>query len=282
MKICITVGHSILKDGNCTSASGVVNEYQYCKALAPVLTNLLKKEGHTVDMIICPEIQFTKATEEKDYKLPKINGKKYDLCLELHLNSFNKTAKGAEVLYVSNSGKIYAERVMKKLATLFTNRGVKLRNDLYILNGTDCPTILLETFFCDNAKDYRVAKDKNYEGVAKLIAEGILNKTISDSDSNSKPSESLGSNSLHKNCVLYEGTVDWHIAEIFSWYLEDCALVKVDNFKSYTANNLYVIGEIAEKKLIEKNLPDRYTTFAGIDRFETLDKALAFINLKRK
>ncbi|GAA0222862.1 hypothetical protein J2Z43_002146 [Clostridioides mangenotii] len=38
MKICITVGHSILKNGNCTSASGVVNEYQYSKALAPVCT----------------------------------------------------------------------------------------------------------------------------------------------------------------------------------------------------------------------------------------------------
>ncbi|HBF1195323.1 TPA: N-acetylmuramoyl-L-alanine amidase, partial [Clostridioides difficile] len=29
MKICITVGHSILKNGSCTSADGVVNEYQY-------------------------------------------------------------------------------------------------------------------------------------------------------------------------------------------------------------------------------------------------------------
>ena len=36
-KAVISVGHSILKNGMCTSASGVVNEYQYNKALAPLL-----------------------------------------------------------------------------------------------------------------------------------------------------------------------------------------------------------------------------------------------------
>ena len=269
MKICITVGHSILKNGECTSASGVVNEYQYCKALAPVLINSLKNEGHTVDMIICPEKQFTKATEEKNYKLSRINGKEYDLCLELHLNSYNKSAKGAEVLYCSSAGKIYADRVMKKLAMIFTDRGVRIRKDLYILNGTDCPTILLETFFCDNAADYNIAENNNYYGIAKLIAEGVLNKTL-DSNINQ------GGNTMHKNCVLYDGAVDWHIANLLSWYLEDCVVVKVDDFKSFTAHNLYIIGGVAERKLIEKKLPDRYTIFAGIDRFETLEKMLAF------
>jgi len=53
-------------------------------------------------------------------------------------------------------------------------------------------------------------------------------------------------------------------------------VVKVDDFKSFTAHNLYIIGGVAERKLIEKKLPDRYTIFAGIDRFETLEKMLAF------
>nr|WP_312985515.1 N-acetylmuramoyl-L-alanine amidase [Clostridioides sp.] len=273
MKICIIVGHSILKSGLCTSASGVVNEYQYCKSLAPTLESLLKKEGHTVDLIICPERQFTKATEEKNYKLSRINGKRYDLCLELHLNSYNKSAKGAEVLYCSNSGKVYADRVMKKLATIFTNRGVKLRKDLYILNGTDCPTILLETFFCDNAADYNIAKNKGYDGVAKLIAEGVLNKSLNVNQ---------GGNIMHKNCVLYDGNVDWHIANLFSWYLEDCVVVKVDDFKSYTAHNLYVIGGVADKKLKGKKLPDKYRTFNGVDRFETIDLAIAFAKSQRQ
>lgn len=44
-KAVISVGHSILKNGMCTSASGVVNEYQYNKALAPLLKVYLEKNG---------------------------------------------------------------------------------------------------------------------------------------------------------------------------------------------------------------------------------------------
>ncbi|EQG53155.1 N-acetylmuramoyl-L-alanine amidase domain protein [Clostridioides difficile DA00130] len=37
------------KKGACTSADGVVNEYQYNKSLAPVLADTFRKEGHKVD-----------------------------------------------------------------------------------------------------------------------------------------------------------------------------------------------------------------------------------------
>ncbi|WP_343098975.1 S1 RNA-binding domain-containing protein, partial [Clostridioides difficile] len=73
MKICITVGHSILKSGACTSANGVVNEYQYNKSLAPVLADTFRKEGHKADVIICPETQFKTKAEEKIYKIPRVN-----------------------------------------------------------------------------------------------------------------------------------------------------------------------------------------------------------------
>ncbi|WP_315166070.1 N-acetylmuramoyl-L-alanine amidase [Metaclostridioides mangenotii] len=105
MKIATTVGHSILKSGLCTSANGLVNEYQYCKMLTDFLAIILRLASCTVDIIICPEKQFTKSTEERTYKLFRINGKRYDLVVELHLNSYNGTAKGTEVLYCSNTGK---------------------------------------------------------------------------------------------------------------------------------------------------------------------------------
>ena len=74
MKIAITVGHSILKNGTCTSAKGEVLEYAYCKELAPIVQKYLKFKGHQVDVIICPEREFTKASQEKTYKLGKVNG----------------------------------------------------------------------------------------------------------------------------------------------------------------------------------------------------------------
>ena len=69
MKVAIIVGHSILKNGTCTSAKGEVLEYSYCKELAPIVQKYLKSKGHQVDVIICPEREFTKAYQEKTYKL---------------------------------------------------------------------------------------------------------------------------------------------------------------------------------------------------------------------
>lgn len=184
MKIAITVGHSILKNGNCTSAGGYVQEYKYCKELAPLIANYLKQEKHTVDVIVCPERQFNKAYEEKTYKISKINRRGYDLLVELHLNAFNGSAKGTEVLYFSDRGKTYAQRVNDKLDDIFTDRGIKKRTDLYILRDTDCPAILVEAFFCDNKEDYQKSDEMHEKQlIARKISEGILNKTIVENTS---------------------------------------------------------------------------------------------------
>lgn len=266
MKIAITVGHSILKSGLCTSANVVVNEYQYCKMLSDFLAKILKAAGCTVDIIICPEKQFTNKNQERTYKIPRINGKKYDLVIELHLNSYNGSAKGTEVLYCSNTGKMYAQRVVNKLGTVFTSRGVKDRPDLYMLNSTDCPAIMVEIFFCDNKNDYDIAIKIGYEGVARLIAEGILNTSIQGSNNNMK-----------KNCVLYSNDADKTIAEVFAWGREDCVVMDVKNFKSYTAENLFVVGGKTEEALKAKKLPDRYTVFNGVDRWGTLGKVIKYV-----
>ncbi|MDR1773440.1 MAG: N-acetylmuramoyl-L-alanine amidase, partial [Clostridioides sp.] len=179
MKICISVGHSQLKDGTYTSANGYVNEYVYNKGLAPVLVSILKDQGNDVTLLQCPEKVFTSASEEKSYKLSRINGQKFDLLVELHLNSYDGSAKGSETLYYSTTGKTYAQRIVDKLGSIFTNRGVKDRPNLYILNSTDCIALICETFFCDNATDNTIQGTYHYEKIAKLIAEGILNKTIS-------------------------------------------------------------------------------------------------------
>lgn len=178
MKICITVGHSILKSGACTSADGVVNEYQYNKSLAPVLADTFRKEGHKVDVIICPEKQFKTKNEEKSYKIPRVNSGGYDLLIELHLNASNGQGKGSEVLYYSNKGLEYATRICDKLGTVFKNRGAKLDKRLYILNSSKPTAVLIESFFCDNKEDYDKAKKLGHEGIAKLIVEGVLNKNI--------------------------------------------------------------------------------------------------------
>lgn len=177
-KVAISVGHSILKNGMCTSADGCVNEYEYNKKLAPLVRKYLKLAGWEADVIRCPEKKFATKAEEKTYKLPKINKGRYDLAVELHLNASDGKGYGAEVYYKTSSGKKYAAAVQKKLATLFQDRGEKKDDHLYFLNGTKPPAILVESFFCDNAGDYK--KGKDLDKVALLIAEGVAGKKITE------------------------------------------------------------------------------------------------------
>jgi len=180
MKIALTVGHSLLKNGCYTSADGKTyggcNEYKWCKAFSKQLASALKKNGHKVERIVCPEKKFSCSTQEKSYKLNLINRNNYDLVIELHLNAASPSAKGTEVLYKSPTGKKFAKNIQNQLSSVFYNRGIKKRIDLYILNGTKPPAILIETFFCTNKNDYAKAKGLvKRKKIAKLIADGIEN-----------------------------------------------------------------------------------------------------------
>ncbi|WP_101773537.1 N-acetylmuramoyl-L-alanine amidase [Peptostreptococcus faecalis] len=180
MKIALTVGHSILKGGQRTSASGYINEYRYNKALAPYVKEELELLGHKCDLFICPEYTFTNASQERTYKLPKINNGGYDRCCELHLNAFNGTAKGEEVYYYSgdSTGGSIATIMSKNIASLgFDNRGAKGTRNLYMITQTKPTAILVEAFFCDNKKDSDLANSVGYRKMAKAIAYGLVQKT---------------------------------------------------------------------------------------------------------
>lgn len=180
MKILLTVGHSILKTGNCTSADGRpyggVLEYSYNKGIIENIAAYLRSVGHTAETLVCPELRFSKSTEEKTYKLAKENAGGYDLVCELHLNSAKAhDAKGCEVLYLSDKGKEVAQRIQKQLATVFKDRGIQKRTDLYMLNKTKATAVMVESFFCDNSADCELAEKND---VALLIAQGIHGGTI--------------------------------------------------------------------------------------------------------
>lgn len=175
MKILLTVGHSILKTGQCTSADGRpyggVLEYSYNKGIVNQVAAYLRKVGHAVDVLICPELQFSKSTEEKIYKVPKENAGDYDFVVELHLNaSVLHNARGCEVLYLSETGKKFAKKIQEQLVTVFKDRGIQKRDNLYMLTKTKAPAVIVESFFCDSSADCELAGRTD---VALLIAQGI-------------------------------------------------------------------------------------------------------------
>lgn len=175
MKILLTVGHSILKTGACTSADGRpyggVLEYAYNKSIVNRAAAYLRQVGHTVDVLVCPELQFSRSTDEKNYKVSKANAGDYDLVAELHLNaSALHNGRGSEVLYISDAGKKVAQNIQERLSTVFKDRGVAYRNNLYMLTQTKSVAVMIESFFCDNSTDCELAEKTD---VALLIAEGI-------------------------------------------------------------------------------------------------------------
>ena len=183
MKIYVCTGHA--NYGNMISSAdgssvGGCNEYNYNKELLPYIKKWCEKVG-----IICytdtPEVGKLHSLEDEiNYYIPHANAKNYDLVVQLHLNACNEKASGCEVWYYPSSamGMQYANSVCNKLGTVWNNRGVKESKTLYWLRKTTSPSILIESFFCDNASDYLKAVKLGLEAHAKLIVEGILGRDI--------------------------------------------------------------------------------------------------------
>lgn len=102
------------------------------------------------------------------------NKQSRDLDVSVHFNAHQKTSKpvGVEVLYVSQQ-KLASDlsAALAKAAGL-PNRGGKKRTDLYFLNNTSKPAILVEVCFVDSSHDSDAYR-KTFDAVCKVIAEHV-------------------------------------------------------------------------------------------------------------
>lgn len=192
MRIALSAGHTLTGDG--TGADGFINESTENRIMFDLVKKWLEKDDHTV--FVC---NVDKGNNYLSQQVALANKQSVDVAVQIHFNACITTtlAMGTETLYVSTKGKVFADRVNAKLATKFKNRGTKKRTDLYWLNGCVAPTILIEVCFVDSKADVDIYS-KNKDAIAKLIAEGIVNKTISGETSsstnndNTKPNYSVG------------------------------------------------------------------------------------------
>ena len=176
MKILICAGHTLKGKG--IGAIGYINESEENRSLSNIVVKYLKLAGHNVD--------YYEINEANDYlqkQVEKANSKDYDLVVQIHFNAYKNTTDemGTEVLCLSDSGKVWAEKINAKLSTVFKNRGVKKRTDLFWLNSTKSISCLIEVCFVDSKADtdkYLANKNK----VGKLIAEAINRKEIKEEE----------------------------------------------------------------------------------------------------
>lgn len=102
------------------------------------------------------------------------NSQSRDLDVSVHFNAYSTTTKpmGVEVLYVTQNH--LAGMVSTEIAITgkFINRGAKKRSDLYFLNNTKKPAILIETCFCDSKEDVDLYH-RHFEPLCECIADAI-------------------------------------------------------------------------------------------------------------
>ena len=173
MNLCIVAGHTTTGKG--TGAVGYINESAENRVLGKKVTEYIKKAGHN-----CDYYEINKSDTYLKEQTNFANKKAYDVVVQIHFNAGGGT--GTETLYRSATGKKYANQVNEKLSTMYKNRGIKhdindVGRKLHWLSSTKYPAILIETCFVDSKAD----TDKyisNKDATAKLIAEGIIGKSI--------------------------------------------------------------------------------------------------------
>ena len=208
MNYFICVGHANYGNGVISSADGTgyggVNEYKYNKELAPYVVKWLQKAGHKATLCIAPEGQLHSLNDEINYFIGEEGKQNYDLSVQLHLNAFNGSAHGCEAYAYNEAGKEVAARICEKLGTIWDNRGPQIKTGLYWTRKTKAKAVLIESFFCDSKSDYEKAKKLGFDAHAKLIAEGILGKSISGNTSTTdKKDSNTGSTSEKPASVKY-------------------------------------------------------------------------------
>lgn len=179
MKIGLRGGHS----PNCEGAVGIVDEYQQMKKYYQAVKAVFEQYGHTV--IDCNSNANTQNVELSEGAY-KANNANCDLFISLHMNCFNGSAHGTEVLVSSESSSAYpyAQKLVSNFAKLgFTNRGVKFEK-LYEMNHINCGNIISEICFCDSQDDINIYNQYSWEKLARVLCNAIDGNIPKDVDSN--------------------------------------------------------------------------------------------------
>jgi N-acetylmuramoyl-L-alanine amidase len=162
--IVISSGHGKYVRG----ASGIIDEVDEARKVVAALADALQDRGVNVNTF------HDDTSKDQSTNLHTItnyhNSKTRDLDVSVHFNAYEQVEKpiGTEVLYVTQSA--LAAEVSKAIASCgFINRGGKKRTDLYFLNNTEMPAILLEVCFVDSEADCDLYANK-FDAICEAIA----------------------------------------------------------------------------------------------------------------
>ena len=166
MKIVISSGHGKYVRG----ASGFIDEVEEARKVVSRVREFLLQAGH--DCIEFHDDTSTSQSENLNTIVNYHNKQTRDVDVSVHFNAYMETegGMGTECLYLTLDD--VANRVAMAIseASGLINRGPKKRSDLYFLNGTTEPAILIEVCFVDSTTDVE-AYQRNFEDICQAIAD---------------------------------------------------------------------------------------------------------------
>jgi N-acetylmuramoyl-L-alanine amidase len=168
MSIVISSGHGLKIRG----ASGYIDEVDEARKVVETVADMLLRNG--VGVKTFHDDISTTQSENLEAIVAFHNEQARDLDVSVHFNAYTDTAKpmGTEVLYVSDADA--AAHVVNAIAKAgLVNRGAKYRSDLYFLNNTEEPAILIEVCFVDSVADADLYNAR-FMIVCRLIAAALL------------------------------------------------------------------------------------------------------------
>jgi len=164
-RIVISSGHGKYVPG----AVGILDEHKEAVRVVDLLGEMLAARG--VEVTTFEDTVSHSQNENLNRIVDFHNSQTRDLDVSVHFNAYVETEKpmGTECLYVTQNA--LAGQIADAIAACgFIDRGPKYRNDLFFLNNTTCPAILIETCFVDSSADAEIY-ELAFEAVCEAIAD---------------------------------------------------------------------------------------------------------------
>jgi N-acetylmuramoyl-L-alanine amidase len=176
--IVISSGHGkYIRGASCSPRPPYLDEVDEARRVVERVADLWRAAGVSVKTFN----DDTSTTQSQNLQtiVNYHNAQARDLDVSIHFNAYQKTTKamGTEVLYVTQQQLAADTSTAIAKAGGFINRGAKKRTDLYFLNTTNKPAILLEVCFVDSETDSDLYRN-HFDNICKRIAEVVGKVTI--------------------------------------------------------------------------------------------------------
>ncbi|WMM25605.1 N-acetylmuramoyl-L-alanine amidase CwlD [Tissierella sp. MB52-C2] len=187
--IAIDAGHGGVDPG-AVSKRGI-KEDEINLEIALKLKRLIEQSGGIVVMtrsedegLYTTEAKTLRQMKREDLSKRKeiVNESNSEVFISIHLNSFiRSTYYGAQTFYKKDSEEgerlaIIIQNELKNILDKDNNRQPQDRDDIYILNEVNIPSVLVECGFLSNANEEQLLTNESYqEKIAWSIYVGIMN-----------------------------------------------------------------------------------------------------------